>query len=47
MSMFEGADPFDCEPDPPPFLAAVSALLASAFFLAALVSVAVFVIRRL
>lgn len=47
MAMFDGLDPFDCEPEPPPLLAAAASLIAGAFFLAAIVAVAVFVFRRL
>lgn len=47
MSLFDGSDPFDCAPEPPLLLAAAATLIAGAFFLAALVSVAVFIVRRL
>ena len=46
MSLFDDIDPLDGAPEPS-LLAAVAVLIAGAFFLAALVAVALFVIRRL
>lgn len=47
MALFDGFDPFECSPadDGPSLLAAVGSLLAGAFVLAALVAVAVYVVR--
>lgn len=47
MALFDGFDPFDTSPqgDEPSLLAAVGSLIAGAFVLAALVAVAVYVVR--
>lgn len=49
MALFDGFEPFDVTPpdDGPSLLAAVGSLIAGAFVLAALVAVAVYVVRVL